>query len=176
MSGKVPVTDQVAALDPVRRSLLDAARADAGAVVAAAERESAALLDAARADAEAVLAEARRQGAADAARTRNSLLRRARHHGRALELAVRSEAYEELRRRIAARVTALRHGPDYPALHARLVLRAGQLLGPEAEMTEPPSGGVLAETRGRRVDLSLDTLAAHALDLLGAEAEQLWAP
>ncbi|MFI7643956.1 hypothetical protein [Nonomuraea sp. NPDC049400] len=38
-----------------------------------------------------------------------------------------------------------------------------------------PDGGVLAEGQGRRVDCTLDALAARAVDALGAEVERLWA-
>jgi acetate kinase len=39
-----------------------------------------------------------------------------------------------------------------------------------------PDGGLLAETPGRRLDLSLDALADLAVDALGAEASRLWEP
>ncbi|MFE3644161.1 hypothetical protein ACFXOM_24710, partial [Streptomyces sp. NPDC059169] len=50
------------------------------------------------------------------------------------------------------------------------------LLGPDAVITDCAGGGVLAEAPGRRVDLSLATLADRALERNGAEVELLWAP
>jgi len=172
-----PAPEQVtAALEPLRAELLRAAQADAAALLDRAERQAAAVTEAARAEAETILAEARSQGEADGAKAAAAALARARRTARSRELAVRREAYEELRRRATEAVLVLRHSPDYPAALDRLGRRARQLLGPGADITEDPGGGVLARAPGRRADLTLDASATRALDGLGAEAETLWTP
>ncbi|WP_127361142.1 V-type ATP synthase subunit E family protein [Actinacidiphila soli] len=172
-----PAPDQAAsALQPVRERLLRSARADAEELLARADQEAGALLDAARAQAAAILDDARKQGEADAAQGHTAELTRVRRTTRARELAVRRQAYEELRRRTTERVRELRHTPDYPAIRDRLTRRARRLLGPDCEVAEHPGGGIVAHAPGRRADCTLDALAARALDRLGAQTETLWAP
>ncbi|MFF7647567.1 hypothetical protein [Streptomyces canus] len=164
------------ALGPVRAELLRAAHADAEAVLARAEREAAALLDRSRAEGRAILEEARRQGEADGAATARDLLVRARREAGSRALAARREAYEALRRETAERVGELRRTTGYPGLRKQLEQRARVLLGPGAEVSEHPGGGVVARAPGRRVDLSLTALAERALDRLGGEVRSLWEP
>ncbi|MEU2980919.1 V-type ATP synthase subunit E [Streptomyces hirsutus] len=174
---KSPAPDHLpAALEPVRDRLLRAARTDAEELLARADREAEALLDEARAQAAAILDDARHQGETDATQGRTAELTRVRRTIRARELGVRRQAYEELCRRATERVRGLRNTADYPAIRDRLHRRARQLLGPDAELAEHPGGGFVAQAPGRRVDCTLDALAARALDRLGAEAESLWAP
>ncbi|MGG7569307.1 hypothetical protein [Streptomyces sirii] len=174
---RTPAPDQTAAaLEPVRTELLRAARAEAGALLAGADDEAAALLDDARAAAREIVDEAHRQGEAEGTAVGCALLARARRTARTRALNVRREVYEELRLRATERVRALRQTAGYAALVDRLNERARQLLGPDAEVTEHPAGGVVAHVAGRRVDYTLDALAAHAVDRIGAEAETLWAP
>ncbi|MER5601052.1 hypothetical protein [Streptomyces sp. NPDC002265] len=163
-------------LGPVRAELLRAAHADEQAVLARAEREAAALLDRARAEAREILDEARRQGEADGAAAARDLLVRARRKARFRTLTTRREAYETLRRETAERVGELRRTTDYPSLCKRLEQRARVLLGPGTAVTEHPGGGVIAAAPGRRVDLSLATLADRALDRMGREVGTLWEP
>ncbi|MFE8969844.1 hypothetical protein ACFYMR_24980 [Streptomyces albogriseolus] len=162
------------ALHPVRAELLRAARADADALLARTGQETAALLDRARAEARTVLDEARRQGEADGADGARELLVRARREARSRTLAARRESYDELRREVTARVGALRLTDGYADLLERLGHRARVLLGPGAEVTGHPEGGVLARAPGRRADLSLPALAERALDRLGGEVRTLW--
>lgn len=164
------------ALGPVRAELLRAAHADAEAVVARAEQEAAAQLDRAHAEARAILEEARRQGEADGSAAARDLLVRGRREARSRTLAARREAYEALRHETAVRVGNLRRTTDYPGLRKRLERRARVLLGPTAEVTEHPGGGVVARAPGRRVDLSLTALADRALDRMGGEVRTLWEP
>ncbi|GAU69804.1 hypothetical protein SSP35_14_01380 [Streptomyces sp. NBRC 110611] len=172
-----PAPDEAgAALEPVRAELVRAAHAEAGALLAQADREAADLLDAARAEAAAILEEARRRGEAEGEAAGRAVRRRARHAARARELNVRREAYEELRVRATERVRALHHAADYGSVLDRLTRGARRLLGPDAEVTEHPHGGVVAHAAGRRVDRTLDVLAARALDRLGTDAETLWKP
>ncbi|MFJ9902215.1 hypothetical protein ACIRVK_04800 [Streptomyces sp. NPDC101152] len=164
------------ALDPVRAELLRAAHADAEAVMDRAEQEAATLLDRARAEASAILEEARQQGEADGAAAARDRLVRARREARSRTLAARREAYETLRHNTAVRVGKVRRTAEYAELRKRLERRARVLLGPTAEVTEHPGGGVVACTPGRRVDLSLTALADRALDRMGGEVRSLWEP
>ncbi|MGW2635202.1 hypothetical protein ACWC2K_38750, partial [Streptomyces chattanoogensis] len=126
--------------------------------------------------AQAIVEDARRQGEAAGTVAGRTALTRARRTARARELTVRREAYEELRLRATERVRALRHTADYASLLDRLGQRARRLLGPDAVVTEHPDGGVVAHASGRRVDCTLDALAARALDRIGTKAETLWEP
>jgi vacuolar-type H+-ATPase subunit E/Vma4 len=168
------MTTSQEALAPVRAELLRAARADAEELLARADDEAAGLLRQARADALAVREQARRQGEADGAAASRDLRTRARREARHRVLGARREAYEELCRRATERVRALRRSADYPMAVEALAGRARGLLGPGAEVVPQPDGGVVARTAGKRVDLTLDALAARALDGIGAEIESLW--
>ncbi|MFE1975332.1 hypothetical protein [Streptomyces hygroscopicus] len=173
-----PTSDQaMTALAPVRAALLRTARDEAQGLLDRADREVAALLGEARATARSLLEEASRQGERDGAAAARSIRAGARRVARARTLAVRREAYEELRRRAFARGRALREDPAaYPAVRDWLRQRALRLLGPDAEVTEAPDGGVVGRSAGRRAECTLDGLTARALDRLGAEVEALWSP
>ncbi|MET9848340.1 hypothetical protein [Streptomyces ossamyceticus] len=172
-----PAPDQTKdVLHPVRAGLLRAAHADAEARLARAEQEAAALLARARAEARAILDDARRQGEADGSDAARDLLVRARRETRSRTLAARRAAYEGLHREAAERVRALRGTDGYASLRQWLEQRARILLGPAAEVSEHADGGVVARVPGRRVDLSLTTLADRALDRMRGEVRSLWEP
>ncbi|MEU0644976.1 hypothetical protein [Streptomyces umbrinus] len=171
---KASDSEQADALGPVRAELLRAAHADADALLARTEREAAEAIDNARVEASEILVEARRQGEADGASAARDLLLRARRETRSSQLAVRRQMYDELCRRAAEQVRELRQQSDYSSALERLEQRARRLLGPDADMTEQAAGGVVAQAPGRRVDCTLDALAAWALDRMGAEVERLW--
>ncbi|MBA2806896.1 hypothetical protein E0500_005405 [Streptomyces sp. KM273126] len=172
-----PAPDQTTdALHPVRAGLLRAAHADAEALLARTERETAARLDRAHAEARAILDEARRQGEADGADAARDLLVRARRQARSRTLAARRGAYEELRHEAAERVRELRRTDGYASVRERLEQRAHVLLGPAAEVSEHADGGVVGRAPGKQVDLSLTSLADHALDRMGGEIRSLWEP
>lgn len=174
---RTPAPDEAgAALQPVRAELLRAAHAEAAGLLARAERDAADLLDDARTEARTILDEARREGETQGGAAGRDLRARALRQARAQELAARREAYEELRRRVTERVRELRHAPDYASVLERLTAHARRLLGPDAEVTVQPGGGVVAHAPGRRVDCTLDALAARALVRADVEAETLWAP
>jgi hypothetical protein len=137
------------ALEPVRRALLDRARADAAATRATAEARAEAVLTRARAEAERLVAEARAQGEADGAIVLATTRARARRQARSVVLAAQRSAYEELRRQARA--------------------EARRLVG-DGDRTSGTAG------EGRRIVWSTDTLADEAVDGLGAELEKLWAP
>jgi hypothetical protein len=88
-------------------------------------------------------------------------------------LAAQRAAYEELRDQIRAEVRRL---CGDPGLVARLTEEIRRLLGPDAEITELPGGGVLGRSSGLVADLSAETLADRALELIGKEVTQLWEP
>ncbi|MEV0173554.1 V-type ATP synthase subunit E family protein [Streptomyces sp. NPDC050803] len=163
-------------LEPVRARLLRDAEADAQALLAAADEDAATVLRQAETQAAELLAEARRHGAADAEAVHRATRARARRAARARELAARRECWEELRRQVVHGVEALRGADAYPDLEARLTAHARQLLGADARITAVPGGGVRGEAAGRRVDLSLASFALRALDGVGSEVEELWAP
>jgi hypothetical protein len=163
-------------LGPVREALLAAARADATATAEQAEAAAAAVLDEARARADAIVAAARAEGERDAARTQAREAARVHREGRETVLRAQQEAYARLRIRARAEVRALRADPAYAGLLERLRSRARAELGEDAEIREHPDGGVVAETPGRWLDLSLPALADQAVDALGAEVTRLWAP
>ncbi|MEU8875949.1 hypothetical protein AB0D24_33320 [Streptomyces javensis] len=172
-----PTSDQaVAALAPVRAALLRTARDEAQGLLERADREAAALLGEARATARSLLEEGSRQGEQDGAAAARTIRAGARRAARARTLAARREAYEELRRRAFARGRELRDSATYPAARDRLRRRALRLLGPDAEVTEAPDGGVVGRAAGRRAECTLDGLTARALDRLGVEVETLWSP
>lgn len=165
-----------AALEPVRTELLRAARADADGLLAEAEAYRARIVANAEARAEAIVDEARRRGREDAADDAASVRRHARRTARADLLATRTELYDELRGRVVAGVRARREEPGYASLVDGMTRRARQLLGPDADITPVPDGGVVATAGGRRVDYSLTAVATRALDGLGGRARELWEP
>ncbi|MEU6379864.1 hypothetical protein [Streptomyces sp. NPDC046909] len=164
------------ALDPVRAQLLRAARTEADTLLAAADDEASAVLADAEAQAATILAEARRLGEDDAATARDAARTRARRDARARELAAHRECWEELGRRVVSGVEDLRGTDSYPLLRARLTAYVRDALGPDARITQAPGGGVVGETGDRRLDCSLNALARRALERIGTEAEELWAP
>ncbi|MDX3633414.1 MULTISPECIES: V-type ATP synthase subunit E family protein [Streptomyces] len=171
-----PETDRVTddALAPVRAELLRAAHADAEAVGARAEREATALIDKARHKAREILDDARRQGEADGAASARDIRVHARREARSRQLSVRRQMHEELRERATERVRAVHRSADYAWIRGLLEQRARRVLGPDAEVTEDPRGGVVARAPGRRVDCTLDALAARALNRMSAEVTSLW--
>lgn len=161
-------------LEPVRAYLLEVARRDAAATIARAEAAAAAVLDRAGAEAKAIRAEARGRGRADGAALAATARARARRRGRELVLRAQRDCYQELRDRSRQAVLGLRAEPGYPRLLARLGDLAGTTAGPDATVTEHPSGGAVAESAHLRVDCSLPALADRALDGLGPEVVSLW--
>lgn len=170
------VVSQRTALAPVRAQLLRRAEHDAESTLAAARADAADRVASARTQAEAILEEARAEGRAQADAEATARRSSARRRERALELAVENEVYEAARDGIEQRVGALVHEPGYPAVRAALEARARELLGPDADLVEDPSGGVLAKVPGLRVDLTLRAIAARTVNALGEEVTRLWTP
>lgn len=171
-----PETPVAAALAPVRAALLAAARAQAQRLLAEADAETAATLAAARAQAAAMVEQARTEGAADAAIALAGARARARREARAIAMAARRDAYLSLRKASRAAVRRLRDDPAYPGLRDGLAAAVRGRLGADPVLVEGAAGRMVAETAGRRVDYSLDGFADRAVDALGTELEELWAP
>jgi vacuolar-type H+-ATPase subunit E/Vma4 len=161
-------------LRPLRESLVAHANGEARALVQAAERDADQRREAARAEAAALLraAGADRQAAADAARSRRLL--NARREAAGTVLAAQREAYEQLQSAARAAATGLRDGPEYPRLRRSLAAAARRQLGPDAELTEPETGGIVARKGGRLVDYSLRALADRGVSGLGSDLGGLW--
>jgi len=163
-------------LEPLRRAVLEQARADiegirreaatrAAGIVADAERDGAALLHRAKADAIAV---------ADMRAARE--LATARKAGRRLILQAKRDLHDELRTRVREAALALRADPAYPAMLEALGTIAHARLGEGAalEIDPPGAGGVRAVASSRSVDYSLVALADRCVLQLGARIEDLW--
>lgn len=166
---------QVDPLSVLRAALLDHAHSDAAATLADADAVAASTLATARAEAEALLAEARARGAADGAVVLAAERARAARGARALVLAARRAAYDELRQQARDAVSGLRHDPSYPALLDALRERAFRDLGPDATLREHARGGIVGESGGRRAVYVLDDLADGIVERLGDDLDGLWA-
>ena len=170
------VTTPEVALEPVRRALLEAARDEAGRVLAAARADAARALERAAEEQRAIRREARGRGEAEGRRAAAATARHTRRQGQAAVLRVRREAYAQLRRQVLARLGEVRGDPTYPEILRQLTGQARTLLGPGARVAESPAGGIVAEAEGRRLELTLPVLADQAVEALGADLEGLWAP
>lgn len=164
------------AIAPVREALLARAHAEGADTLAGADAAASELLAGAREQAAAIRADARAAGERDAASIRAREDARSRRRARGAVLHAQAAAYEELRQRARESVRALRDDRDYPLLVDALRARALAELGPDAAVRELPTGGVLAEVAGRRLDLSLEAMADAAVERLGGDVQQLWAP
>jgi vacuolar-type H+-ATPase subunit E/Vma4 len=163
-------------LDPVRAEMLRQARAEAGAAVARAEAEAAQQRARARAEAEAILDEARARGRADADEALRAGAARARRQARSVGLRARHEVYQSWRDAVSEGVKNLIHTAEYPRILASLAARARALLGADAQIEEDPAGGLRAQVPGRRVDLTLEAVAARAVADAEGQASELWTP
>lgn len=164
---------RAAALGPVADALLDKARREAARIRTEAHAAADAQVAQARAEAAQTVAVARAAGRSEAAASARTERVRARRRARSIVLAARRETYEELRRRVRSAVASL--FAENPATVDRLRRLAVDRAGPGARVLTAPGGGVIAVAPGRRVDCSVSALADHAVDLLGAEVERLWA-
>jgi len=169
----VVVTESRAALAPLVDALRAQADEDAERALAAAAATAAALLAQAHAEADAILARARQLGTAEGASAAVAARTRGLRAARTAELAAQDDVYRELGRRVTERVAAWCARPDTRAL---LLARTHEVLGEHAVVADAPGGGLLASTAGHRLDLDAATLAARAVDALGAEIAGLWAP
>lgn len=163
-------------LAAVRAALLARAAADAQRALDSADREVANRLADARSHVAGLLTSTSAAADADVAAIAEEARARARRQERAIVLAAQQSAFERLRSQSHLAVRGLRADPAYPTLLERLTAAARHHLGSGAVVREHPDGGVLAETAGRRLSLSLDAAADRALDAMGARVEELWRP
>jgi len=163
-----------AALEPVRVALLAAARAEAAEVARQAEVQSSRLREEARCAADRMIADARAAGEATATAALAVRLARSRREARRSALSAQHGLYEELRRRCRQAAASIAGTAEYELLRRRLVDRAREQLGMEADVVDSPDGGILASVGSRRVDLSLPALADRALARSGPEVAALW--
>jgi len=171
-----PSTDIADPLAALQSALLERARRDADAAVAAADADAAEVLAKARAEADALLADARARGTADGAAALAGERSRAEREARSVLLAAQRTAHDQARQAARDAVTELRHDPTYPTLLDALAARARRELDPAAAVTELPGGGLVAEADGRRIEYSLADLADDIMDGLADEVDGLWAP
>lgn len=164
------------AVDPARRSLLTAVRADTERVLAEADSRATELLEQAEAQGAVLVAQARAEGEAAAALEGAQEQTHAWRSARSAVLAAQRALHDELGQRAREAAQELRAGPSYPALLDRLETVAREQLGADATVTRdaPGSGGVLASRGDRLVDYSLDALVRRCLDGLGTKMGRLW--
>jgi vacuolar-type H+-ATPase subunit E/Vma4 len=164
------------ALAPVRAYLSRGTEAEASRILAEARAQAGSILQQARADAAETVGRARARGEADAAPAAAAERSRGRDQARSVMLGVRQEAYQELRAQVRAAVAGLRTEPGYQALLSRLITMATRTAGPGAAVTAQPEGGAVARSGDIIVDCTLPRLADLAVDGLGDQVRELWAP
>ena len=168
------LSEQQAALAPVRAAMLRRARAEAEAIVTGARRDVAALLTQARRDAESAVGQARADGIAQAAPLAAAERSRGRRAASEILLAAERGIRDEAERRIRAAVLGLRDQPGYGDLRDRLTRLARAAAGPDAVVTDHPAGGVVAHAPGIFVDCSLPRLADRVTGELGPRIRELY--
>jgi vacuolar-type H+-ATPase subunit E/Vma4 len=166
------VSEQQAALEPVRAAMLRRAAAEAESIIATARRDAAALVAGARREAEAAEARARADGMALAAPLAAAERSRGRRAARAALLAAQRGLRDETESRIRAAILGLRDQPGYGELRDRLAALARAAAGPGAAVSEHPRGGVIARAPGVLVDCSLPRLAERVIRALGPQIRE----
>jgi vacuolar-type H+-ATPase subunit E/Vma4 len=164
----------MSALQPMRRHLLECARADAEREIAEAGQEAQRVVAEARNKA-AQLAETARAAGQAAAETVSAQRRAAlQRELRGAVLAARRDIYQRWCRRGTEAVQRLRDDPAYPQWDAALRAAAQATLGADAQLREHPTGGVVAEAGQRCIDLSLAGIAARVLDDTTVQVGEPW--
>lgn len=163
-------------LEPVRRSLLDDANADAQRLRDDAGADAGRTIAQAEEDADAEVEEVQRRSAIANRAHADQERARARADGHNRVLAARERIHQQLRTSVREAARQLRSDPRYPALLDHYEARALADLGPTAHVDRDPdpAGGIVATAGQRRVDYSLDALADLAVDALADEVATLW--
>jgi vacuolar-type H+-ATPase subunit E/Vma4 len=164
------------ALAPVRTRMLRHATNQAAGILADARREADAIVARARRSAEAAVTQARAAGRLEAAVLAAAERSRGRSEARSVLLSARRAAHDELRSRVRAAVGGLRGEPGYDQLLDQLTRMTRLAAGPDATLTVPQDGGVVARSRSVVVDCSLPRLADLAVQALGPRVRELWTP
>ncbi|WP_425558663.1 hypothetical protein, partial [Catenulispora subtropica] len=126
------------------------------------------------AEAAAVLDQARARGRAEGEGALRAGAARARRQARAIRLRARREVYESWREAVLDGVRGLRQTSEYPVMLTHLVAQAHDLLGADARIENDAAGGLRARAAGRRADLTLEAIAARAVEDAEGEASHLW--
>ncbi len=167
--------DLVAALEPVRRALLDDAGQEAERLVEEATTEAEARVSAVEARAERAVEQARQRARATAAARARRAVGAARRDAHAAQLEAESGIFADVVERLHRAVDAMPSDPRYDALLDRLEEAARRRLGEKATIErDPEGGGVRASRDERRVDYGLRALADRALEALAEEVAELW--
>ncbi len=174
--GRVVAPHQQDDLRAVRTALLSAAHQSADQIAGTARDEAAAVTRAARQEADRILSDARAQGRADGAAFLAADVARARREARTAVLRAQRAAYQQLVDRSRSAARQLSREPAYASQLDRLSALVRRQMGDAAEIRRLPSGGLLAETPMRRIDLSADALVDRAIEELGGDICGLWAP
>jgi vacuolar-type H+-ATPase subunit E/Vma4 len=163
-------------IEPLRRTLLDDARAGAERLLADADERAALKLAEANERGAALIERARKEGDAIGSLAGAGHQAASRRRARALVLAVRRELYEDFCRQAREAVHALRADPRYAALLERLGTAARSQLGEDCLLEIDPidAGGIRASKGARRVDYTIDALVHRGIEDLGSEVERLW--
>lgn len=167
------VVDQQA-FEPLRNALLARAREEAATTVARMLNDTATELDAARLAADQAAQDARRRGEAEgttAVAIDDAIVRRQVH---TLILAARLSVYEQLRLKVRNDVRQLHSEPIYRDLRDTMASAGRSLLGSSATVRDIDDGCVI-ESSGRRVEVTLGSLADWALESVLTESSE-WTP
>jgi vacuolar-type H+-ATPase subunit E/Vma4 len=162
------------ALEPLPTALMARAREEAEACVAQMRRRTANEFEAASAAADQAVQEARVRGETEAATAVAVDDATVRRQVRTLLLAARRSVYEQLRTHVHSDVRQLRGEPIYRDLRDTMTSAGRSLIGPGAMVREVDDGCVI-EASGRRVEVTLESLADWALDGVLADS-QGWTP
>ena len=166
------LSEQQAALEPVRAAMQRHAAAEAESITATARHDAAALLAGARQEGESAQARAREDGMALAAPLAAAERSRGRRAARAILLAARRGLQDETESRIRAAILSLPDQPGYGELRDRLAALARAVAGPGAVVSEHPRGGVIARAPGVLVDCSLPRLAERVILALAPQIRE----
>lgn len=164
----------MAALQPMRRHLLECARADAEREIAEAQQEVQRVLAEAHNQAAQLAETARAAGRAAAETVRAQRRAALQRELRGAVLAARRDIYQRWCRRGTEAMLRLRDDPAYPHWATALRAAAQATLGADAQLREHPTGGVVAEAGQRCIDLSLAGIAARVLDDTTAQLDEPW--
>jgi len=164
------------AVRPVAAALIAEAERRAAEIAAAAADDVREVLDSAAREGARILDEARAEGDDAAGRTATTLLVEAQQDARHLILDARRRAYDAVRTEALAELTRRRRTSEAAELRARLAATARARLGPDATVTTGDDDcGIVAVLGDRRVDLRSPVLVDRALRLLGPRLAELWA-
>lgn len=166
--------DAVEALAPLITALTSAAEQDAQAQIDAARAEAEQAVTDARTKADHLLSQSRAKGTADGEAVLAADRARAEREARGIELRAKGEAFESSRRAARTAVSSLKDRPEFGAVDTALRSQARATLGDDVQLTEADCGGIIATANGRRLDLSLTSLADDLVDDWPSDAERPW--